>query len=142
MTYRWPVLFYLLLVQASMQSNAQQTNSIGIRLVDVPAGTFNMGSNRGQEDADEGPVHAVTISTGFKMSATEITNKQYEAFDPAHRQLRGKNGFSVQDDEAVIFVNYEEAVAFCKWLSKKEGKPYRLPTEAIRIPVMNYLQII
>ncbi|WP_243751573.1 SUMF1/EgtB/PvdO family nonheme iron enzyme [Niastella caeni] len=113
-----------------MKSIAQQTNSIGIRLVDVPAGTFNRGSNRGKEDADESPVHAVTITNGFKMSATEITNKQYEAFDPAHSKLRGKNGFSLQDDEAVTFVNYEEAVAFCAWLSRREGKPYRLPTEA------------
>jgi formylglycine-generating enzyme len=101
-----------------------------MQLVDVRPGTFKMGSDRGQEDADEGPVHAVTISKKFKMSATEITNKQYEAFDPGHNKLRGKNGFSVNDDEAVVFVSYEEALAFCAWLSRKEGKAYRLPTEA------------
>ena len=130
MSYRGPVFYCCLLVLTGFKTIAQQTNSTGIQLVDVPAGTFNMGSSRGGEDADESPVHAVTITRGFKMSATEITNRQYEAFDPAHSKLRGKNGFSLQDDEAVVFVSYDEALAFCAWLSRKEGKPYRLPTEA------------
>jgi formylglycine-generating enzyme required for sulfatase activity len=124
------VLICYFLVQTGLQSFAQHKNSIGVQLVDVPAGTFTMGSNRGSVDADESPVHEVTISKGFKMSATEITNKQYEAFAPEHSKLRGRNGFSLKDDEAVVFVSYEEAVAFCAWLSRKEGKPYRLPTEA------------
>ena len=130
MLCRWLVLFCLFLFPTCLQSVAQQKNSLGIQLVDIQPGTFNMGSERGKEDADEGPVHAVTISKGFKMSATEITNKQYEAFDPGHNKLRGIRGFSIKDDDAVVFVSYEEAVAFCAWLSRKEGKPYRLPTEA------------
>jgi len=64
------------------------------------------------------------------MGTTEITNAQFEQFAPEHRQLRGKLGFSKDDDEAVVFVSWVEAVAFCRWLSEKEGKPYRLPTEA------------
>jgi sulfatase modifying factor 1 len=130
MSYRWLVLMCYFLMQTGLQSVAQQKNSIGVQLVEVKAGTFAMGSTRGKEDADESPVHEVTISAGFKMSATEVTNKQYEAFDPGHNKLRGKNGFSLKDDEAVVFVSYEEAVAFCAWLSRREGKLYRLPTEA------------
>ncbi|WP_205508995.1 SUMF1/EgtB/PvdO family nonheme iron enzyme [Longitalea arenae] len=130
MVHRWSVLFSSFLVFVALPGIAQQKNSIGMQLVDIRPGTFDMGSNRGKEDADESPVHPVTITAGFKMSATEVTNKQYEAFDPAHSKLRGKNGFSLKDDEAVVFVSYEEAVAFCAWLSRKEGKPYRLPTEA------------
>ena len=49
---------------------------------------------------------------------------------PEHKSLRGKNGFSSEDDEAVVFVTYQDAVAFCDWLTRKEGKTYRLPTEA------------
>ncbi len=64
------------------------------------------------------------------MAATEVTNAQYEQFDPEHRELRGKLGFSKQDDEAVVFVRWHDAVKFCEWLSKKEDKSYRLPTEA------------
>jgi len=41
-----------------------------------------------------------------------------------------RNGFSTRDDEAVVFVSWQDAQAFCEWLSKKEGRPYRLPTEA------------
>jgi hypothetical protein len=67
---------------------------------------------------------------GFSMSSTEVTNAQYERFDPSHRALRGKDGFSVKDDEAVVFVSWNDATLFCKWLSKREGKTYRLPTEA------------
>ncbi len=104
------------------------TNSIGMELVKVNAGTFSMGSAHG--DFDESPVHNVTISKPFYLGATEVTNKQYEAFDPGHRALRGRLGYSTDDNEAVVFVSWEEAAAFCKWLSRKEGRPYRLPTEA------------
>jgi len=128
MIYKWPLLSFCILIH--WQSAAQQTNTVGMQMVSISAGTFSMGSNRGGEDADEQPVHTVSISKAFLLSATEVTNKQYEAFDPAHKIWRGKNGFSSLDDEAVIYVSYEDAIAFCKWLSHKEGKPYRLPTEA------------
>jgi len=64
------------------------------------------------------------------MSMTEITNAQFEAFRPEHKALRGKNGLSLEDGEAVVYVSYADAVAFCEWLSRKEGKHYRLPAEA------------
>ena len=56
------------------------------------------------------------------MAVAEVTNAQYERFDPEHRELRGKLGLSKMDDEAVVFVSWHEAVKFCEWLSKKEGK--------------------
>lgn len=105
-----------------------EINSIGMRMVPIAAGTFEMGSATGE--FDERPVHSVTISKPFYMSATEVTNAQFEQFRPEHRALRGKLGFSKSDDEAVVFVSWHDAVAFCRWLSNKEGKPYRLPTEA------------
>jgi len=67
---------------------------------------------------------------GFRMSAMEITNAQYEAFDPSHRTFRGYKGFSEADDEAVIMVSWEDASAYCEWLSRKTGRYFRLPTEA------------
>ena len=89
-----------------------------------------MGSDGLGEDFDEAPIHQVIISRPFRMGITEITNAQYESFRPEHRALRGKNGVSLEDDEAVVNVSYSDAVAFCEWLSRKEGKNYRLPTEA------------
>jgi sulfatase modifying factor 1 len=119
------------------------TNSVGMRLVRIPPGSFTMGFSgepipaevavrpwRAGGDFDERPAHHVRITAGFYMGAFEVTNAQYEQFDPSHRALRGKSGFSSKDNEAVVFVNWLEANRFCRWLSKKESKPYRLPTEA------------
>ncbi|MBM4025058.1 MAG: glycoside hydrolase [Planctomycetes bacterium] len=104
-------------------------NTLGMKMVRIEPGSFAMGQATGG-DFDERPVHRVTISQPFFLSQTEVTNAQYEQFDPSHRRLRGKLGFSQDDDEAVVFVSWNEATAFCRWLSEKEGKPYRLPTEA------------
>ena len=76
------------------------------------------------------PVPTMVDLPDFKMSATEITNAQYEAFDPSHKSLRGFKGFSQADDEAVVMVSWEEASAYCEWLSRKTGRNFRLPTEA------------
>ena len=101
-----------------------------IPMIEIPAGNFYMGTLGGDENYDEAPMHKVHISKPFKMGLTEVTNAQYELFCPEHKLLRGKNGFSSEDDEAVVFVTYQDAVAFCDWLTRKEGKTYRLPTEA------------
>src|SRR5699024_11921891 len=49
---------------------------------------------------------------------------------PDHSLLRDKLGFSSEDDVAVVFVSWHDAVEFTEWLSEKEGVTYRLPTEA------------
>ena len=125
-------LIALLFVTASL--NAQEMP----RMVTIPPGTFMMGSS-GKEsgtktglmaDKDESPAHEVTISRVFRMSETEITNIQYEEFRPEHKALRGKDGFSSGDNEAVIFVSHEDASAYCEWLSGKTGRHFRLPSEA------------
>ena len=111
------------------------TNSVGMQFVEIPAGTFMMGSDDG--DHDEEPVHEVTISSSFYMSETEVTNAQYEQFDPGHSAYRAPQTYNLQtvhmssgDNEAVIYVSWEDANNFCQWLSSLEGQSYRLPTEA------------
>ena len=64
------------------------------------------------------------------MSATEVTNVQYERFDPSHQKYRGLRGVSKKDDEAVVHVSWFDAMRFCAWLSNSSGGVYRLPTEA------------
>ena len=115
-------------VHCSGREVGSVTNSIGMKLVRIEAGTFLMGGEGG--DFDERPAHRVTVSKPFLMGVTEVTNEQYEQFDPGHGKLRGKLSFSESDDEAVVFVSWHHAARFCEWLSAKEGKPYRLPTEA------------
>jgi sulfatase modifying factor 1 len=104
-------------------------NSIGVKFSRIESGSFMMGQKEGGE-WDERPLHRVAITRPFWMAVTEVTNAQYEQFDSEHKRLRGKLGFSKKDDEAVVFVSWRDAVKFCEWLSKKEGKTYRLPTEA------------
>lgn len=101
-----------------------------VKTVEIPAGSFYMGSDGVGENYDEAPVHKVNISKPFRMGITEVTNAQYEVFHPEHRTLRGKNNVSTEDDDAVVNVSYQDALDFCVWLSEKEGKNYRLPTEA------------
>ena len=110
-------------------------NSIGMEFVRLVPGSFMMGSSSG--DPDEEPVHQVTISNSFYMSMTEVTNAQYEQFDPCHSSYRAPQTYNNQtvhmsagDNEAVIYVSWEDANNFCQWLSNLEGQPYRLLTEA------------
>ncbi len=101
------------------------------QMIEIPAGTFMMGGPGDGEDFDEAPAHAVTFTMPFRMSVTEVTNEQYEMFDPSHKALRGHYwGISTEDDEAVTMVSWEDAAAYCRWLSARTGKNYRLPTEA------------
>ncbi|MDH4239872.1 MAG: SUMF1/EgtB/PvdO family nonheme iron enzyme [Phycisphaerae bacterium] len=140
---------------AEMPTEKQYSNSIGMKFVLIEPGTFDMGFGDGGQlpqevldakehggrsiglsqfgkngDFDEQPTHKVTITKPFYMGVYEVTNRQYEKFDPLHMHLRGKRGFSIDNDEAVVFVSWHEAKAFCDWLSRKEGLTYRLPTEA------------
>jgi len=100
----------------------QYTNNLGMKLVYIPAGVFDMGSADG--DSDEKPVHKVQITKGFYMGQYEVTQAQYES-------VMGSNpSYFKGENNPVEEVSWEEAVAFCKKLSSRENKTYRLPTEA------------
>ena len=107
-----------------------------MNMIRVEPGTFKMGAvvsqfNLGKKtdlskDApyyDETPVHQVTITYPFYISETEITIEQFRRFK---KEYKCNNAFKPY----VSGISWDEAMAFCEWLSKKEGKPYRLPTEA------------
>jgi len=102
-----------------MGSNMPQTGPFGSR-----DGTGERG------EWDEYPAHNVTLSNPFFISTTQITNAQYELYDPNHRLMRGKGGISNADNDAVVFISWDDAAGYCEWLSEIEGLPYRLPTEA------------
>jgi formylglycine-generating enzyme len=107
---------------------------------------------------DEYPRHRVHISRAFWLGKFEITIRQFRAFSEAtgykteaerdgfggwgydpesgkcsgrHAQFSWRNpGFKTFDEQPVVNVSWHDATAFCQWLSQKEGKKYRLPTEA------------
>lgn len=112
-------------------------DGISMDLVSIPAGTFYMGSN--DETPVEQPVSKVKISDPFYMGSTEVTLEQFRQFDKdylngaydMHYKDQVKRGYYMNYMPLpVIRVNWEQAMAFCDWLSKKTGKKVSLPTEA------------
>lgn len=98
-------------------------NSLGMGFVRIPAGTFQMGSSNGQ--ADEQPVHEVTISQDFYLSKFEVTQGWWET-------LMGDNPSRFRDPwRPVENVSWADVQDFIQKLNEREdGAHYRLPTEA------------
>jgi formylglycine-generating enzyme required for sulfatase activity len=151
------------------------TNTIGMKLVLIPPGEFDMGST--QEEVDlllkeareenypswyvehlpaEAPRHRVRLTRPFYLGACEVTVGAFRRFVDAtgyktDAEKDGKGGYDMDekggwtqkpefgwrnpgfaqtDEHPVVGVSWNDAAAFCQWLSRKEGKAYRLPTEA------------
>jgi formylglycine-generating enzyme required for sulfatase activity len=112
------------------------TNSIGMKLINIPAGRFLMGSPETELErhTDEGPQHLVTICRPFYMGIHPVTQGQYESvtgFNPSAFQQAAGAG----PDHPVERVTWYEAVEFCRRLSarfeeREAGRCYYLPTEA------------
>jgi len=108
-----------------------------LKLVRIPAGQFVMGSEAGY--ADEAPRAVVKVAKRFWMGVTEVTNRQYEVFDPKHdTRYLDENGedhafpgyIANHPDQPVARVSWQEAMKFCQWLARKSGRSVTLPTEA------------
>jgi formylglycine-generating enzyme required for sulfatase activity len=157
------------LTQASVLPK-EVSNSIGMKLVLIPAGEFLMGSSKEEVDGlvrrhrsdppdwytAELPQHRVRITKRFYLGMHEVTMGQFQQFvgatafrTDAERDGEGgwgfdakkgnvqrstynwrNAGFAQTEDHPVMNVSWNDAVAFCDWIGKKEGKVYRLPTEA------------
>jgi formylglycine-generating enzyme required for sulfatase activity len=131
--------------------------SIGIKVLPLPAGSFWMGSPDSDKKAqvDEKPRHRVTIPAGRGLSAHEITVGQFRRFvDDANYRTEAERdgkggygyeettwkqdpkftwrnpGFDQSEDHPVVDVSWNDAAEFCRWLTRKDGRTYRLPTEA------------
>ena len=102
------------------------SNCIGAEMLLVPSGQFIMGSELPESQSNEQPVTPVKLVC-FYISRFPVTNAQYEQFDAAHRSKRTP---WADENHPVVYVSWKEAEAFCKWLSQREGRRYRLPTEA------------
>jgi hypothetical protein len=80
----------------------------------------------------------VGTGKGFWMSRCEITNEQFKKFNPAHDSRTeerhgyqfGVTGYDLdQPEQPVVRVSWDDAMAYCRWLSQKTGKRVTLPTE-------------
>ncbi len=126
----------------------------GMEFVRIPGGCFRMGSPAGEagRDPDEGPVRRVCLS-GFWMGRYEVTRGQFRLFversgyvseaerqgyswvytgkwerKPGHSWRRA--GFFQDRSHPVVNVSFNDALAMARWLSKKDGRRFNLPSEA------------
>ena len=111
-------------VERSRYSNFE--NSIGCQLFFIPSAEFGMGSDAADAAPNERPLTRVTLSR-YYISRHLITNAQYEQFDRIHSRKRAPGA---GDRHPVVYVSSLDAMKFCQWLSTRERKRYRLPTEA------------
>ncbi len=148
---RWNLIF--LAAATLFAADAPKTVNDGYgELVYVPAGAFKMGDNFGDGESRERPVHTVTLDA-YYIGKYEVTNADWRKFrdDPEYNDPKlwpdGRvmpkdqvpywtqannhgGGTANSDNYPVLGVNWDAATAYCKWLSMKTGKKYRLPTEA------------
>jgi formylglycine-generating enzyme required for sulfatase activity len=112
-----------------------------MKFVLLPAGTFLMGSPAEEPGhcADERPRHEVTITRPFYLGVYPVTQAQFQTLlgtNPSHFCRSGRGKEQVKGEDTSLFpvekVTWGSAVAFCRKLSDKEreGRVYRLPTEA------------
>jgi len=127
------------------------TTKSGIKLLIVPGGTYQAGTDRREQGRrpNEGP-HKVTLLRPFYLGEREITNAQFRQFRATHNSGAAGTYSLDLDKQPVSRVSWEEAAEFCNWLSAQEGLPpayqpreggtfvlsqpisngFRLPTEA------------
>jgi len=98
-------------------------NSLGMKMIRIAPGTFPMDSSIKRDLWNEQPVHEVTISHTFNISKTEVTVEQFRQFKPDFEGTPSNAPYASG-------MSWHHAKAFTEWLSRKEGKPYRVPTEA------------
>ena len=119
------------------QSNQPQivTNSIGMKLAPISAGTFMMGSPRGEADRDKREIkHEVTITKPFHMGVYEVKQSEYVQVMKGYTNFQNRAAFQDSDNPAEN-VEWKMAKIFCERLTakseeKQEKRKYRLPTEA------------
>src|SRR5262245_39039289 len=131
----------------SIQAREPIENSIGMKLVLLPAGQFLMGSPVSEKGRrNDEPQRRVTLTRDFYIGQHEVTRGQFRRFveatgfrtdaergirggygyDPSTGQLAGPDkkfswrhtGFTQTDDHPVVNVSWHDAVAFCRWLSE------------------------
>jgi formylglycine-generating enzyme required for sulfatase activity len=107
---------------------------VALELVEIPGGTFVMGSPDAEEGGhpDERPQHSVTVSP-FQIGKFPVTQAQWRVvagWPKVHQEIAAEPSSFKGDERPVEQVSWKDAVEFCSRLSHKSGKSYRLPSEA------------
>jgi len=122
---------------AETRRTVELAPGVAMEFVLIPAGDFVMGNPAGLPD--ERPAARVKIDQPFWLGVTEVSNAQFQAFRPQHdsgyidQQWKDHNspGYPANlPQQPAVRVSWEQALAFCQWLSARTGQPFTLPTEA------------
>ena len=148
-------LFVSILLACYMYGPAQATdmNNGSSTFKSVPPGCFLMGNTFGDAYHIEMPMHEACINS-FQISPYPVTRGEFERFviETGYRTEAEKNdgcyiydsnswrkdaaanwrspGFKQEDNHPVVCVSWNDAVSYAQWLTRKNGRNYRLPTEA------------
>jgi formylglycine-generating enzyme required for sulfatase activity len=110
--------------------SGMQSKVIEPEMVLIPEGQFGMGCESGRDD--EKPVHGVWVDA-FELAVHQVTNEEYGRFlaatDGAQPPQWNDANFN-HPQMPVVAASWDEAVAYCEWLSGATGRRYRLPSEA------------
>ncbi len=136
---KWLFVIIFLIFYAELRVFGQ-TKIIEPEMILVEGGSFMMGNKDGEDD--EKPVHKVTLSN-FYIGKYEVTVAQYQQFCTAtgakmpelpseewykeHEQVKK---WRWKETHPIVNVTWNDAVAYCKWLSEVTKKSFSLPTEA------------
>jgi formylglycine-generating enzyme required for sulfatase activity len=138
----------------------EEQTAAGQKMRRIEGGTFTMGASRAENGRRANEViRPVTIASPFLISAREVTNKQFSEFRKNHDSGADVHASLAADNNPVANVSWSDAVQYCNWLSKKEGRTpvykqefgrwipvypftdgYRLPTEAEWVWAVRYAE--
>jgi len=99
----------------------------GIIMIYIPSGEFQMGSDEGNNN--EKPVRSVYLD-GYWIGKYEVTFDQYDRFCEDREISKPEDDGWDRERYPVINISWEDAMAYCIWLSEKIGYDFKLPTEA------------
>lgn len=120
------------LQNADTKSKRALENILGQSLAWIPPGPFKMGSDTqkySQAHSDELPQHEVTLS-GYWIGRYPVTVAQFRAFVARSGYKPDERSLEDPDTHPVRYVNWNDALAYCQWLSQTTGLTVTLPSEA------------
>jgi len=115
---------------SSVYQDKMTNGNLGPKMITLPPDRFRMGDIQGTGKSYEQPVHTVNISNPFAISIFPVTFSEYDEFSKATGRTMADQYKWPRGQYPVINVNWDDAKAYARWLSKETNKKYRLPSEA------------
>jgi formylglycine-generating enzyme required for sulfatase activity len=119
--------------RGSSRSRPLRRNSLGMDLIWIPGGQFQMGSTANEPFRNPASERAVrvTLTRPFRLSRTEVTQRQWYELMRTRPWVEKEQGHVREgDDYPASCITWDEARQFCRTLGEREGRSYRLPSEA------------